>query len=155
MTFLLIPEQFKKKAGNKKKTSTLHSVNLHCYMSNNLSVLQKWKQFRSNISFWQYPLSAIHYQSLPRVVGPYTLSINLCQRQKSSPVFSDHVIVKLSCDQTGSSQNGGLTTCGIAFSMNTPVKRLKIECFVCNTPNNTCIWLHGIDALYDWSPYKK
>jgi hypothetical protein len=27
-------------------------------------------------------------------------------------------------------------TCGFAFSMNTPVKRLKIECFVCNTPNN-------------------
>jgi len=47
-------------------------------------------------------------QSLPRVVGPYTL-FNLCQRLKSSPVFSDHVIVKLSCDQTGSSQNGGLT----------------------------------------------
>ena len=94
------------------------------------------------------------YQSLPRVVGPYTLS-NLCQRLKSSPVFSDHVIVKLSCDQTGSSQNGGLTTCGFAFSMNTPVKRLKIECFVCNTPNNTCICLHGIYALYDWSPYKK
>ena len=59
-------------------------------------------------------------------------------RSKSSPVFSDHVIVKLSSDQTGSSQNGGLTfvTCGFAFSMNTPVKRLQIECFVCNTPNN-------------------
>ena len=61
---------------------------------------------------------------------PCTLS-NLCQHLKSSPVCSDHVIVKLSSDQTGSSQNGGF-----AFSMNTLVKRLKIECFVCNTPNN-------------------
>jgi hypothetical protein len=85
--------------------------------------------------------SPIEHQSLPRVVGPYTLS-NLCQRLKSSPVFSDHVIVKLSCDQTGSSQNGGLTfvTCGFAFSMNTPVKQLKIECFVCNTPNNRILF---------------
>ena len=29
-----------------------------------------------------------------------------------------------------------VVTCGFAFSMNTPVKRLKIECFVCNTPNH-------------------
>ena len=56
-------------------------------------------------------------------------------------MFSDHVIVKLSCDQTGSSHNGGLTfvTCGFAFSMNTPVKLLKIKCFVCNTPNNRIV----------------
>ena len=59
-TFLLIPEQFKK-SRKWKKTFTLHSVNFHCYMSNNLRVLQKWKQFRSNMSFWQYPVSAIHY----------------------------------------------------------------------------------------------
>ena len=69
-----------------------------------------------------------------------TIVSNLCQRLKSSPVFSDHVIVKLSRDQTGSSQNGGLTTCGFAFSMNTAVKRLKIECSVCNTPNNTILY---------------
>jgi hypothetical protein len=43
-----------------------------------------------------------------------TLS-NLCQLLKSSPVFSDHVIVKLSCDQTGSSQNGGLTFVAILY----------------------------------------
>ena len=69
-----------------------------------------------------------------------TIVSNLCQRLKGSPVFSDHVIVKLSRDQTGSSQNGGLTTCGFAFSMNTAVKRLKIECSVCNTPNNTILY---------------
>ena len=76
-------------------------------------------------SIW--PCTVYYPISTHRVVGPYTLS-NLCQRLKSSPLFSDHVIVKLSCDQTGSSQNGGLTfvTCGFAFSMNTPAKRLKI-----------------------------
>ena len=86
----------------------------------------------------------MHSQSLSRVVGPYTL-FNLCQRLKSCPVFSDHVIVKLSCDQTRSSQNGGLTfvTCGFAFNMNTPVKRLEIGCFVCNTPNNIiCVFVY-------------
>ena len=79
------------------------------------------------------------------------ISTQSCQCLKSSPVFSDNVIVKLSCDQTGSSQISGLTfvTCGFAFSSNTPVKRLKIECFVCNTPNNRFLCLHGIYALYD------
>ena len=56
-------------------------------------------------------------------------SLHSLSTPKSSPVFSDHVIVKLSCDQTESSPIGGLTfvTCGFAFSVNTPIKRLKIE----------------------------
>ena len=97
-------------------------------------------------------LICLLYQSLPRVVGPYTLS-NLYQRLKSSPVFSDHVIVKLSCDQTGSSQNGGLTfvTCGFAFSLNTrgreTIKNRVFRLQYTKQQNN--FFLHGIYALFD------